>query len=89
VSVTYTNLAGYMQQQKGISFIGAVLGGRPLSSFEASLPAALVIGNESKGIREHLLPLLTNTVTIPRIGGAESLNAAVATGILLSHLVPA
>jgi TrmH family RNA methyltransferase len=46
----------------------------------------LVIGNESKGIREAVLPLITKAITIPRIGQAESLNAAVATGILLSHL---
>jgi TrmH family RNA methyltransferase len=47
----------------------------------------LLIGNESKGIRNELLPFITHPVSIPRIGAAESLNAAVATGILLSHLV--
>jgi TrmH family RNA methyltransferase len=47
----------------------------------------IVIGNESKGIRPELQALATHRVTIPRVGQAESLNAAVATGILLSHLV--
>lgn len=83
VSVQYTDLEAYMGQQK--VFVGAVLGGRELGSRPVTAPASLVIGNESKGIRPHLLPLLTDTVTIPRIGRAESLNAAVATGILLSH----
>jgi TrmH family RNA methyltransferase len=46
----------------------------------------ILIGNESKGIRPALQELATHRVTIPRIGQAESLNAAVATGILLSHL---
>ncbi len=87
VSVLYTDLESYIKEQGDLSVIGAVLGGQPLSSLEVRLPAALVIGNESKGIRPGLLPLLTGTVTIPRIGQAESLNAAVATGILLSHLV--
>jgi TrmH family RNA methyltransferase len=45
-----------------------------------------VIGNESKGIRETILPLINHAITIPRTGKAESLNAAVATGILLSQL---
>jgi len=47
----------------------------------------IVIGNESKGISAGLLDLATNQITIPRKGRAESLNASVATGIILSHLV--
>ena len=47
----------------------------------------LVIGNESKGIRSDVLSFITHPVTIPKKGSAESLNAAVATGIILSHLL--
>jgi TrmH family RNA methyltransferase len=47
----------------------------------------LVIGNESKGIRKEILRMATEEVTIPKKGEAESLNAAVATGILLSYLL--
>jgi TrmH family RNA methyltransferase len=46
----------------------------------------IVIGNESKGIQEELLDLSTHKITIPRIGQAESLNAAVAAGIILSFV---
>lgn len=42
----------------------------------------LVIGNESQGISLPLLPLIRQRISIPRFGQAESLNAAVATGIL-------
>lgn len=66
---------------------GALLAGNNLYELKAPKEGVLIIGNESKGIRAPLLPFITNPVTIPRIGGAESLNAAVATGILLSHLV--
>lgn len=45
----------------------------------------LVIGNESKGIREGIKKMITKAISIPQIGQAESLNAAVATGIILSH----
>jgi RNA methyltransferase, TrmH family len=47
----------------------------------------LLIGNESKGINPALLHHISNSISIPRIGKAESLNAAVAAGILLSQLV--
>jgi RNA methyltransferase, TrmH family len=47
----------------------------------------LMIGNESKGLDDKYLKKATEQISIPRKGGAESLNAAVATGILLSHLV--
>ncbi len=71
----------------GIPVYGALLQGKAVQQCAKVSEGLLVIGNESKGIRENLLPLITHAITIPRIGGAESLNAAVATGILLSHLV--
>jgi TrmH family RNA methyltransferase len=48
-----------------------------------------VIGNEGKGIRPEQLQQLTHRLTIPAGagGGAESLNAAVATGILVATLL--
>ncbi len=66
---------------------GAVLDGE--SVYQVSKPVAglLLIGNEGRGIHEGLQPFISRPVTIPRFGGAESLNAAVATGIILSHLV--
>jgi TrmH family RNA methyltransferase len=47
----------------------------------------LLIGNESKGLSREIQGLVNVKVTIPQKGKAESLNAAVATGIILSHLV--
>ena len=54
-----------------------------LSAAEKSA-GIIVIGNEGSGISEENLALLTNKISIPRAadGGAESLNAAVATGII-------
>ncbi len=65
---------------------GALLKGQSINQISPLKEGILLIGNESKGIRETTLPFITKAVTIPRIGQAESLNAAVATGILLSHL---
>lgn len=57
------------------------------STFSKTHTGILIIGNESKGIRAELLHLATNKITIQRRGEAESLNAAVATGILLAQLL--
>lgn len=57
------------------------------TTFSKAHAGILMIGNESKGLRPELLALAAQQLTIPRRGEAESLNAAVATGILLSHLL--
>ncbi len=44
---------------------------------------AIVIGNEGRGVSAELASLATSTVHIPIFGKAESLNAAVAAGIML------
>jgi TrmH family RNA methyltransferase len=87
VNVWYTELAPLLANAK-VPVYGALLQGKSVYKI-GHLPkeAVLVIGNESKGIREPLMQLIQYPVTIPRIGGAESLNAAVATGILLSHFI--
>lgn len=45
-------------------------------------PVAIVIGNEGKGIQADILELCTQHCAIPQVGHVDSLNAAVATGIL-------
>ncbi|MBQ3520880.1 MAG: 23S rRNA (guanosine(2251)-2'-O)-methyltransferase RlmB, partial [Firmicutes bacterium] len=44
---------------------------------------ALVIGNEGRGVSERLMELSDIRVKIPMAGSIESLNAAVAAGILM------
>lgn len=46
----------------------------------------IVIGNEAEGIHPELIRLCSHRITIPRYGQAESLNAAMACGILLNQL---
>lgn len=47
---------------------------------------ALVVGNEGAGVSAELLQAADLRVTIPIVGQAESLNVAVATGIILAKL---
>jgi TrmH family RNA methyltransferase len=72
----------------GIEVMGAVMDGTDIMKNKFPGKGILVIGNESKGISKHIAQKLTIRLTIPRDrrGGAESLNAAVATGILCAML---
>jgi TrmH family RNA methyltransferase len=46
-----------------------------------------VLGNEGNGVSEKILALTDQNLYIPIFGEAESLNVAVAAGILLYHFV--
>lgn len=52
-----------------------------------NLPFALVIGNENKGIDQPLYKYIDKTIKIPSYGKAESLNMALATGIIISRMI--
>lgn len=47
----------------------------------------LVIGNEANGVSDEILGLADSKVKIPMIGKTESLNASVATGVILYEYV--
>jgi TrmH family RNA methyltransferase len=86
VPVVYANPEDILLGYPGLPVYAAVLEGKELYKTERISRGWIVIGNESKGVRPALLEHATNRITIPRVGQAESLNAAVATGIILSHL---
>ena len=87
VKVFYTDLFAWISEEKNLRVYGASLEGQDIKKIEKLSNGILVIGNESKGISEEIMKLINVKVTIPRKGKAESLNAAMATGIILSHLV--
>jgi TrmH family RNA methyltransferase len=85
--MVYTQLDQWLADC-GRTVYGALLNGTELQQVAAPKQAGvLLIGNEGAGIRPALLPLIQQPITIRRKGQAESLNAAVAAGILLQHLV--
>ena len=84
VQVIVADLTDLIQSAK-MPIYGAVLEGKSIQTIEIAKEGIVVIGNESKGIRSPLLSLITDPITIPKYGAAESLNAAVATGIILSN----
>jgi RNA methyltransferase, TrmH family len=87
VNVYYDVEETWLGKHSDLPVFAAALEGRSVYSCNNALKGILLIGNESKGIREEWLAKATEKITIPRVGEAESLNAAVATGIILSHLI--
>ncbi|HQR67302.1 MAG TPA: RNA methyltransferase [Thermoanaerobaculia bacterium] len=59
-------------------------GGEPPAVLSGIRPLVLVVGSEGRGISPALEARLSRRVTIPLAGRVESLNAAVAAGILLA-----
>jgi TrmH family RNA methyltransferase len=87
VSVHYTDLKKQItslgDQWK---IYGTVSDGESIYDIEPEFPAAILIGNESRGISEEYFPLMNYRVGIPSESkGAESLNASVAAGIFCSE----
>lgn len=87
VRVEYLDLLPWLKSNNDIRIYSTVLNGRDITKTEKINEGIIVTGNESKGISDDILKLSDAQITIPKKGGAESLNAAVATGIILSHLV--
>jgi TrmH family RNA methyltransferase len=63
---------------------GAVLDGENVYRVAPSEPAALVLGNEARGLSEEVRTAVRRAITIPRIGSGESLNVAMAATVLCS-----
>ena len=87
VQVVYGELTALLKAEPELPTYAAVLNGTDLRKLGPIKEGVIIIGNESKGISTDMLALCRNRITIPRYGEAESLNAAVATGIILSHIM--
>jgi RNA methyltransferase, TrmH family len=85
ISLFYTDLKVFFQENKSENIYGAVMNGRSIYETNLSRSGYLVIGNESNGISDAIMKCLSQKLTIPNRGGAESLNASIATAILLDN----
>ena len=83
------DLPGLLMQlrDQGYSVISSQLDGTPFYAREpVSERFALVIGSEGNGVTDEVKAVATHRVKLPMRGGAESLNAAVAAGIMMYEL---
>ena len=85
LAVHYMDLDPWLNEQE-LPIYAAILNGQSVYEINRSKSGILLIGGEAKGVPTSLLTKKVTGITIPKIGEAESLNAAVATGILLSWL---
>jgi RNA methyltransferase, TrmH family len=83
--IFYTDLEEYLSKTKNKIF-GAYLDGRDVHQLSFGKGGYVVIGNESKGISPSLEKYITDKITIPRYGKAESLNAAIATAVICDNI---
>lgn len=67
----------------GVTLWVASVEGKALQRARPAGPLAVVVGNEGAGVRDTVQSLAHQLVAIPLARGAESLNVAVAAGILL------
>lgn len=93
VSVFYTHLPQFLQSvPSGYPVMGTFTSGDIIYSLPEVYEGIIVTGNESQGISNPVMPFITKRITIPQRKSdnlskhVESLNASVATGIILSHL---
>ncbi|MEA5100264.1 MAG: RNA methyltransferase [Bacteroidales bacterium] len=90
VNVSYNNLKSYLQNlPKDYPIYGAVVeNGENIYEKQVQKQGIIIIGSESHGISNEILPLINNPITIPNFSinqRAESLNASIATGIIVSE----
>ncbi|QMW06614.1 TrmH family RNA methyltransferase [Spirosoma foliorum] len=83
----YGNVVEVLNQKNTpLAVYGAFLGGEDVHTLAFSQSGYLVMGNESNGIRPEVAQFVTQRVTIPRYGDAESLNVGIATAVLLDNI---
>jgi RNA methyltransferase, TrmH family len=85
VKLHYGSLEAFFNKYPNMQVYAAMLQGESAHLMPAKMPACLLIGSESHGVSEALLSFVHHKVTIPGYGGADSLNAAMATAILCDN----
>jgi len=91
VEVLYTDLKDYLNEAINLDapVFGAVLEGNPVYDEDLEKRGVILLGNESKGISDELIPFITKKIYIPKFTGAsygiESLNVSMAAAVIFSE----
>lgn len=85
MNVFYTDLPEYLSQNK-LPVYGTFLDGENIHTEAFQHSGLIVIGNEANGISRDVEKFVTHRITIPKFGAAESLNAGIATAVVLDNL---
>jgi TrmH family RNA methyltransferase len=85
INIFYEDLPSVLKGIK-LPVFGAVLDGTSIYKTDWGKEGLVILGNEGQGITPEVMKLITHPVTIPRIGGAESLNVAISAAILCADI---
>lgn len=91
VNVVYTSLADLLRTalEENIKIYGALVEGESIYSYKLGMSGIILLGNESRGISEELMPFITDRIMIPKLSNAEhgidSLNVSMAASVILSE----
>jgi len=83
IAVDLINLLG----KSNIPIYATAMNGDNIFKVNTFNPGIILIGNEANGVSDPLLGLSDQQISIPRLGKAESLNAGIATGIIVAQLL--
>ena len=85
VNINYLSPETFFENNNRFVY-GATMQGENCYTITYEKEAVLVIGNEGKGISKKVEKYIDKMISIPKLGAGESLNAAMATGILISEM---
>jgi TrmH family RNA methyltransferase len=85
VKVFYQDLEVMLAGNR-LPVFGALLEGKSMYKTEWGIEGLVILGNEGQGISEEVKAFITDPVTIPRVGAAESLNVAISAAIICSDI---
>lgn len=72
-----------MAKQKGYRLLACLSGGQPVFAADLTGRIILAVGSEGSGLTEAVTRLADGTIGLPLAPGVDSLNAAVAAGVVL------
>ena len=85
IKIFYAPLTEYLAGTRH-KIYGTYLDGKNVHEVKFGAGGLIVIGNESRGISADIEKYITDKITIPKYGKAESLNAAIATAVICDNV---
>jgi TrmH family RNA methyltransferase len=93
VNVYYSDLKEFvaLAHEKKIPIFGTMLAGESIYDHKLDNKGIILLGNESGGISDELIPFITDKIMIPgankAIPGIESLNVSMAASVVFSEFI--
>ena len=85
IKVSYEDLVVFLSENE-LPVFGALLEGESMYKTDWGSEGLVILGNEGQGISDEVKAFISNPVTIPRVGAAESLNVAISAAIICSDI---